>query len=210
MSSESSQDGRLARAIEGDHEAIASLLAEAGAQARGWLGAQIPRRWRALLSADDVLQESYSEAFVKIRAFVPRRQTPFQAWFATIVRRNLLDAIRMLDAEKRAGRRQRSGSESNGGSADMLADLLSTSTRTSPSRAAARAEFHDLLQRALADLPDPARQLVQMYDLEERPVTEVAAALGCTSGAVYVRRGRIHRRLRELLGPTTGLFTDAV
>ncbi len=66
------------------------------------------------------------------------------------------------------------------------------------------------LQRALSDLPAPARQVIQLYDLEERPIDEVARVLGCSPGAVYVRRGRIHRRLRELLGPTTGFFTDAV
>ena len=205
-----SDDPRIVGALAGDREALTALLVEAGARLRHRLAAEVPRRWQALLAVDDVLQEAYSDAFVHIRQFVPRGSDSFMAWFTTIARRNLRDAIDLLQAEKRGGDRRRATCGSNSDAVDALANWLRAPSQAGPSRAVAREEFCGLLERVLAELPASARRLIELADLAEQPAESVAELLGCSVGALYVRRARIHRRLRELLGPTTGFFTDAV
>jgi DNA-directed RNA polymerase specialized sigma24 family protein len=48
-----------------------------------------------------------------------------------------------------------------------------------------------------------------MYDLEGRPVQEVAQALGRSPGAVYMLRARAHRRLSEIMGTASRYVTDS-
>ncbi len=203
MPNEPPDDPRLARALAGDQEALAALLAEAGARARPLLAAEIQPRWRARLSVDDILQVSYSESIVEFPRFVPRGKGSFFAWFMTIARHNLLDAGRAIDREQQ---RQQPSADSVD---DLLAQLAVASSRSSPSRVTARHESRDLLHQALADLPPDARRLIQLYDLERRPVEDVANLLACSVGAVYARRARILRRLQDLLGPAADFFSDA-
>jgi RNA polymerase sigma factor (sigma-70 family) len=112
----------------------------------------------------------------------------------------------MLEAEKRGGERRRIGRRSR---EDSLADLyeLVAVTESTPSRHAARNERRLELERAIQQLPKDYRVVVQMFDLEGRPATEVAEALGRSSGAVYMIRARAHRWLGELLGNASRLLT---
>ena len=68
---------------------------------------------------------------------------------------------------------------------------------------AARAELADLAHRtaaALATLPEDAREVVVLRDVQGLSTKETAAVLGITEGAVKVRLHRAHVRLRELVG----------
>ena len=62
---------------------------------------------------------------------------------------------------------------------------------------------------ALGSLPGDYEKVVRMYDLEGRPIGEVAAELGRSEGAVYMLRARAHDRLREQMGPASKFFTHA-
>jgi RNA polymerase sigma-70 factor (ECF subfamily) len=57
--------------------------------------------------------------------------------------------------------------------------------------------------RAVAQLPDDQRIVIEMHHLRDQPVAEVAAYLGRTEASVagLLRRGL--KRLRELLQETT-------
>jgi RNA polymerase sigma-70 factor (ECF subfamily) len=55
------------------------------------------------------------------------------------------------------------------------------------------------LANALHDLPDRQRSAVVLHYVDDRPVREVAAILGMTSGSVKVHLSRGRRRLRALL-----------
>jgi RNA polymerase sigma-70 factor (ECF subfamily) len=56
------------------------------------------------------------------------------------------------------------------------------------------------LAGALATLPDRQRSAAVLHYLADKPVAEVAAILGTTSGTVKVHLSRARRRLREELG----------
>lgn len=192
-------DALLDRAIRGDDAALTELLAQNGAQVRRSLAGKIPRRWQAVLSIEDVMQETYIDALLDVAHFEPRGAGSFAAWLTTLARRNLLDALRMLEAEKRGKRRRvaqpRLGDESVGA---LYAQIVCSNG--TPSREAARNEAGSCLLRAIAQLPDKYRTVIEMYDLEQRPVNDVARALGRSPGAVFMLRSRAHRQLSTLMG----------
>ena len=202
-----SENELVARAVGGDESALTELLKQHGPVARQSLSKSIPRRWQSVLSADDVMQQAYTAAFCGIGRFAPRGEGAFGAWLATLAKRNLIDAIRGLEADKRGGSRQRI---EPGGSDESFVGLFERlgGTATSPSRQAARKEARVCLGQALESLPETYRTLVQMYDLEGRPVQEVAQTLGRSPGAVYMLRARAHRRLSEIMGTASRYVTD--
>lgn len=187
----------LERAVAGDEEALCRLLEDAAPIVRGRLRGAVPARWRSLVSVDDALQESCTEAFLHIRRLRPESEAGFVGWLTRLTRNNLIDAIRALETEKRGGQHARSlpGSEE---SAVALLDQLAAGGST-PSRVMARAEATAALRMAVEELPENYRRTVQLYDLEGWPIDQVAAALERSAGAVYMMRARAHRLLAERL-----------
>jgi len=194
----------LERAAAGDQDALAELLQRHGPLVRTGIAHEIPARWQSVLAADDVMQQTYVDAFRDIVRFDPAAGGTFAAWLATLARRNLLDALRMLQADKRGGNRQRVEARNPDDSLIALCDALSPSSST-PSGHVAWEEASQALRLAVEGLPPIQRQVVSMYDLEGRPVQEVAAAVQRSPGAVFMVRARAHRRLRDMLG-SPGLY----
>jgi RNA polymerase sigma-70 factor (ECF subfamily) len=145
------------------------------------------------------MQVTYLEAFTRIRSFDPNRAEAFPSWLRQMAENNLRDAIRALEARKHPSPRNQLEAHATTDSAMALFDTLSSGSGT-PSRAARRNEARRLLAEAIRCLPADYARAVQLYDLESRPVEEVAAALGRSVGAVYMLRMRAHDRLRDLLG----------
>ena len=67
---------------------------------------------------------------------------------------------------------------------------------------AARQRAFDVLYEGtpLWEIGRPQGEVVRLYDLECRPVEQVAQLLECSPGAVYMRRARARDMLREILG----------
>lgn len=194
-----SEHAQVAQATRGDEKALANLLERHGPAVRHGLAGRIPKRWRSVLSEDDVLQQTYVDAFRDIRRFEPRGAGSFVAWLRAIADRNLLDALKALGAVKRGGERRKMETPPGEDSYVALYDLVGTTTST-PSRKAARQEAVSVLTRALEGLPDDYRRVIEMYDLECRAIDAVAAQLKRSEGAVYMLRARAHRLLGEIMG----------
>lgn len=172
---------------------------------RAHLSQAIDSRWQSMLDVDDVLQVTCLEAFLRIRQFEPRGNGAFQAWLLRIAENNLRDAVKELGRQKRpqpAAQVHRCGA---GESWLTLVEGLAEAS-TTPSRDVARSERYEVLNTALRRMPPDYEHVVRLYDLEGRPVREVAAALGRSEGAVYMLRSRAHDCLRELLGTASRLF----
>ncbi len=198
----------ISRAIQGDSDALSTLLETTGRQVRHHLSRQMPHRWQSILTLDDVMQVTYLEAFLRISQFRGNGQCSFEGWLKRIAENNLRDAIRALERGKRPPPQVQDQALHPEGSCAALLERLSDST-ISPSRCAGRAEVCELVKTAVARLPDDYRRAVQMFDLEGCDSTAVAAALGRSEGAVYMLRARAHDRLRELLGAETNFFSDS-
>ena len=107
---------------------------------------------------------------------------------------------------KRPGPTKRITAQSHEQSMAAFVEVLGA-TSTTPSRVAARGEGVRHLQAALATLPPDYEKVVRMYDLESKPIAEVAAALGRSEGAAWMLRARAHDRLREVMGEPNRFFS---
>ncbi|MCK4341951.1 MAG: sigma-70 family RNA polymerase sigma factor [Phycisphaerae bacterium] len=204
----SSGQNPLRQTASGERDALRQLLKEHGPGVRRQLAGKIPGRWQAVLSVDDVMQQTYTDVFLNVDRFVPQGDASLAAWLLKIADHNLIDALRMLEADKRGKDRRRIQPETREESFVAFYELLSAGGAT-PSRLVARDEARAALERAVEQLPDAYRQVVLMFDLEGRPMEEVARALNRSPGAAYMIRVRAHRRLRELMGTPSEYFSTA-
>jgi RNA polymerase sigma-70 factor (subfamily 1) len=196
----------LDRAQAGDTDALVGLLEKHGRAVRQAIAGRIPRRWRSMLSEDDVMQQTYVDAMLGIGRFVYQGEGSFRAWLASLAKCNLLDAVKALEAEKRGGGRRRVTEGLGDESYVALYEYLGAISAT-PSRDAAGHEARDALGRALEQLPASYRRVVEMYDLQGREIEDVAAALNRSKGAVYMLRARAHRQLAEIMGTVSRYLT---
>ncbi|MBL8880054.1 MAG: sigma-70 family RNA polymerase sigma factor [Phycisphaerales bacterium] len=200
----SDEDALIRAAVAGDTAALAALLRTSGTRLREQLS--IDRRWQSVLEADDVLQVTYLEAFLKVGSFVPGGSNAFYGWLRRIAENNLRDAIKGLEAQKRPPPALAMDVPVGDQSTVALFDLLGVTSAT-PSRAAAVTEMKSSLDRALESLPHDYAEVIRAYDLEGLPVADVAAQLGRSPGAVHMLRARAHEQLRALLGPSGNFFS---
>lgn len=193
-------DARVERAAEGDPDALADLLGLLGPRVRDqlWIGP----RWRALVDEDDVMQASYLEAFLRVRTLQARTVSGFTAWLVRVAQNNLKDAVKGLSAARRPDSHRGPSPEES--AAFLLAELGATSHTAS--RDAVAREAVTRLRGALARLPETYRRVVELYDLQQLDVADVARALERSPGAVFMLRARAHDRLRDVLGPASDLL----
>jgi RNA polymerase sigma-70 factor (ECF subfamily) len=196
-------DDLVLRSVEGDREALAQLLEFIGPQVRS--GLSIDSVWRSALDTDDVMQTTYMEVFLRVDRLEAQTVAGFRSWMTTIAQNNLRDAIRALGRVKRPDPRLRLENTTHELSSVDLLDRIGCISHTASRDAIAR-EAELLLKDALGRLPASYRAVVQAIDLDGRPVEEIAADLGRSTGAVYMLRARAHDRLRETLGPRSHML----
>lgn len=193
-------EGRLIeRARHGDREALVELLRRFGPDLRRELQRRIPQRWQSLLSADDVLQQTYTDALLDVTRFKPNGPESFRAWLRTLAEHNRIEAIRALRAAKRGGRARHDGQAVTDSAGRLFEHLTRAVTHSTPSRHIARADRARLLEHALRRLPPHYEHVVRQYDLEARPMQAIAAELDRSVGAAHLLRVRALERLRLLL-----------
>lgn len=176
------------------------LEAESGGLRRA-VDEALPRRWAALLAAEDVLQQTYTDAFVGIQGFVPVGDGAFGSWLRSMARNNVRDAVRALEADKRGGGLRPLGAQDLATSAAGLLDRLGAGTQTSPSAHLARSEAAAAVLAAVDGLPAVYSLVIRRMDLEGAGAAAVARELGRSAGAVHLLRQRALARLRvELHG----------
>lgn len=185
----SDESERLERAIRGDRDALKELLMEYGPKVRLSIAARIPKRFRSRLSEDDVMQETYVDAFLNVNEFQSLSENCFAIWLAKIAKNHILDTIQGLNALER-------------GEGWHLFKLLSEVERDFGLSDVGR-KNGDRFESdfpAIDKLPEDLRRVVEMCDQQGRPIAEVASILGRSQGAVLMLRKRAHRRLLEIMG----------
>lgn len=187
----------LTRAIGGDSDALAELLGRYAPLLRNALLRGIPRRFQALVTVDDILQETFTDAFLHIARFVPVGPGAFGAWLTTTARRNLADALRSLRTRRRGGPQSTVALDPEASRALLFQNLVAPDT--SPSSAAAKREAAISLNDALQRLPEVYRTVIELHDLQGATMEDVARKIGRTPGAAYLLRLRGLERLRQLL-----------
>jgi RNA polymerase sigma-70 factor (ECF subfamily) len=139
--------------------------------------------------AADATQEVYLRVVRSVLGF--RGDAAFGTWLHRVTVNVCLSALR-----------SRGDVHARGQSAG--AEELSVEIADPAADPASRAETADLAARAalaLTQLPDDAREVVVLRDVQGLSTREAATVLGISEGAVKVRLHRAHARLRELVGP---------
>lgn len=198
----------LTKALAGDRSAFVLVLEACSPRIRAKLEPKVTGAYQSHLDIDDVMQVTYIEAYTRLHRFTGGGISGFIAWLATLAEHNLIDAVRALEAAKRPDPRRKVTGAATASRDSMVAlvDLLGVST-TTPSIQAAKDEAVSHLERALKMLPRDYETVVRLYDIEGRPMEEVAKQLGRSEGAGYMLRARAHDRLREGMGPPQNFFS---
>jgi RNA polymerase sigma-70 factor (ECF subfamily) len=153
------------------------------------------RGWRLQeADAENVTQEVLIKLYQKLRSFhYDRSQGSFRSWLKTVAHHAWQD---YLDGQRRLG------ATSTGDSA-VLETLNAAQAGVDLWEALAEAFDLELLEQAKARvrLQVSARdwQIFQALALEGRSGAEVAAQVNMTAAAVFVVRGRVQQKVREMV-----------
>lgn len=198
-----------------DHQALsdAGLAARIAARDLGAVrqvtAANNQRLFRAAWSilgnradAEDAVQSAYLRAFTAIESFEGR--SSLSTWLTRIVINEALGRVRA--ARRREARL-------DGGSIIHLAEyrdklMRGSSGDADPDRALERSQLRQMLERAIAALPETFRTVFILREVEGMSVEEVADSLGIPASTVKTRHLRARRRLRDALEPELRLALD--
>lgn len=189
----------LARARQRDEGALSELLEVHAQRLLESIRGELGERLRQRLESQDVMQQVYLDALASIEQFVDRGPDSFFAWLRRIAVNRICDADRKAFQTLKRGPEVRAGDLRRDESMQPLFDALADSL-TSPSRVADRAERERLLRRALAQLNEDQRQVIEYRYLRQLNVADTAAKMDRTERAVRSLCVRALIRLRELLG----------
>jgi len=165
----------------------------------GWLG----QRARLEVSVEDVWQETLWMAWRDRHQHTWVNLSKYRGWLLGIARHRIHDLVRSLGRDKRGGRTRTAQFSELGGPETVGAYLPPQST--TPSRVASHLERARTLERALAVLDEPLREMVRLRLFEELSVQEAATLLEIplsTAKERFVRGTQRYRaELQRQLGP---------
>lgn len=182
----------LARARNGEPEALGQLLA----QCHGYLYAcamgELRPQLRAKVSASDLVQETLLDAQRDFVRFAGESPQDLQRWLLRILQNNLVDAARWFESAKRDTDRELPNELS-------ALDLNLATDSVGPGTRAEHAERDLALDAALARLPENLQQVIGWRHRENLRFSEIADRLSITEGAAQRLWARAIERLREEL-----------
>jgi RNA polymerase sigma-70 factor (ECF subfamily) len=157
-------------------------------------------RLRGKLDPADLVQQTLLRACAALPEMRSRTPEALTAWLRKILARTLADTVKHYHRDCRDVNLERSLEADLNRSSSGLAGWLAAE-QTSPSLAAARNEELLRLADALAELPEPMREVVILKHCRGQTLQEIADHLGKTvpSVASLLRRGL--EALRHRLSP---------
>ena len=145
--------------------------------------------------AEDVTQEVLLQVVRKLDTF--RGDSQIATWLHRVTVNAAL-ALR----QKRANRQKHEASEK---ADDLLPHTGPSGTvkrwNVSPEEPVLAAEQTELIEKAIAKLPEPFRDVYVLADVEELPNAEIGEMLGLSLAAVKSRLHRARLRMRDALAP---------
>jgi RNA polymerase sigma-70 factor (ECF subfamily) len=192
----------IAKAIRGDEAALSVLLVQQHDGLLRYIRRRMTVDDERHCDAEDVLQETFTQAFQQIGTLRHTDDAAFTSWLMVIAQnrlRNIADAYR---SRKRGGdwvrvNDARQMDDDDGIATDLL-DLLARNTR-SPRSVAGNREYVDLIRQAIGELDPAHRDVLRLRFVENMPHAQIADQLGRTEPAIRQLCLRALRRLREAL-----------
>jgi RNA polymerase sigma-70 factor (ECF subfamily) len=195
------------RLRHGDKDALAALFAQHRERLRRMVEFRLHPRIARRIDPDDVLQDAWLDAVIRIESFAQQRDPSVYLWLRLIVGQTMIDLHRRHIGAQMRDARHEVHLGGRGGPA-MSSEAISfhlSGGLTSPSNAAARAEQANLLREVLDQMDDIDREILVLRHLEELTNSEVSKLLGLQPTAASNRYVRALTRLKGLLADKPGL-----
>jgi RNA polymerase sigma-70 factor (ECF subfamily) len=184
----------VARAQEGDQEAF-RLLVE---RYQGRIHSLARRVLRDEERARDAVQDAFLKAYTNLGRFEGR--SSFYTWLYRLAMNLCLDARRREHGDRFVATPEP-------GDLERLATLESRpadeqhwrSHEEPPDEAVGRGELRAAVARAIAELPDAARETLVLREVDGLSYAEIAEALDIPKGTVMSRLHYARRRVQEVL-----------
>jgi len=178
-----------------DAELIAAVLQGDAASFEPLIKKYLPRVFgtarryaRRESEVEDIVQEIWLKAFQKLSSY--RGEAPFEHWLMRLAVRTCYDALRAHQRNREANFTDLSREEE-----DWLERFVKEPGDASEHAAAAK----QLVGRLLEKLSPPARLVIQLLEIEDRSVKEIAALTGWSVPLVKVRAFRARAEMKKLL-----------
>lgn len=152
------------------------------------------KAYQAKVGHSDVVQAVMMKAVAGVDGFRGVTEAEFRGWLRQILAHHLCHLDRDLHRDKRDIRREQSMEQKLAQSSMRLEQLLAGDGPT-PSKVAMAGENLLRLADAIERLPEAQRIAIRLHYLEGMKLSEVADAIGKSSGAVA---GLLHRGMKTL------------
>ena len=174
----------IAAVLNGDTASFEPLIARYQPRIFG-----MARRYaRRESEVEDIVQEVFIKAFQRLRSY--RGEAPFEHWLMRLAVRTCYDFLRVHQRSRETILTELTTEEHS-----WLERCVQDSAQTRPEDTGAR----ELVQRALEMLPPPARLVLTLLEIEERPVKEIAELTGWSVPLVKVRAFRARKEMRKIV-----------
>jgi RNA polymerase sigma-70 factor (ECF subfamily) len=151
-------------------------------------------------AAEDLLQETFMRVIRGAAAWQPHAK--FSTWLYTIARNLCIDHGRKLQHRRALSLDTAAGrAGDNDEASPFLHEQLSGADRGAE-RSALNRELGVQLERAIAGLPQPQREVFVMREVLDLPFAEIAEAVGASEATVKSRMRYALQRLRNELEET--------
>jgi len=137
---------------------------------------------------EDITQEVWLKAFDKLGSF--RGEAPFEHWLMRLTVRTCYDFLRGHQRNRESAFSDLTEPEN-----DWLERFVAQPEAATENAEAARL----LVARVLERLSPPARLIITLLEIEDRPVKEIAALTGWSVPLVKVRAFRARAEMRKIL-----------
>jgi RNA polymerase sigma-70 factor (ECF subfamily) len=145
--------------------------------------------------AEDVTQDVLLQVVRKLDTFRGDSQ------IATWLHRVTVNAA-LAHRQKRANREKHEASEGVSGVLETVAPAAGVKRwDVAPDEPVLAAEQHEVIERAVGQLPEPYRDVYLLADVEGLPNSEIGEMLGLSVPAVKSRLHRARMQMRDLLAP---------
>jgi RNA polymerase sigma-70 factor (ECF subfamily) len=193
-------DELIERARAGDSAAAEAVLVSHRDRLRRMVAVRLDRRIAARVDPSDVVQEALADAARGLPGYLRKPPLPFYPWLRQFAWERLVKLHRHhIHVQRRSvAREERRPGGLNDESTRILAKML-VAGGPSPSDRMIRDESRERVRAAMARLTAGDRNILVMRNLEALSMSEIAAVVGVSEGAVKVRHLRALRRLQALL-----------
>ena len=179
----------LHAARAGDGDALNRLFTAIRPLLSGQARTLVPKSLQAKFDPSDVVQHTLEEAFTAFGTFAGMTLDEFFAWLLQVLRRNALDAIGRYRTVMRDTAVER-----------PLKEAGEVAAGRSPDDSAESHEEADKRARALANLAEGDRVIIEMRHTQGWPYAEIAAARGITEEAARKQFNRAAARWVRAIG----------